>query len=561
MLPETSTNSQDESENETVSTSNSNINANNYLEWSKEELVDEIKKLKRRRKYGIVWEAKSENVVTDCRIKLPVLKEDKEKLIETNIQLPVNILIEGDNFHSLSVLNFTHENAIDLIFIDPPYNTGNGDFVYNDNIVDRNDSYRHSKWLSFMNNRLKLAKNLLKDSGTIFITIDDNEVAQLKLLCDSIFGESNLVGMIIWKHRFSVSNDLVVSQNHNYILVYTKDLQKLFKNRRSFRLAPDLKGFSNPDDDPRGEYKLTPVDGPGGARKGNPHYEFLGISGYWRYSKETMQELYDDGRIVRRGKSLAKKYFLSDARKSGGKVATTWWDDAGTTTEGTRQLNEIIGKNKFNNPKPVRLLKRIIELATDNSSLILDFFAGSGTTGQAVLELNADSDSNRRFILCTDNENNIASNVCYPRLSKVINGYTKQGSEEDSEQVFGVKGNLKYYQTDFVSSADTDIAKKKLVDRSTEILCIRENCFDLIADGVDYKIFSNFNSDFLGIVYEDDGIDNIKAKIEEIGKKVSIYVFSLDNNAKEDQFSDLGNLVELRPIPASILNVYRRLFK
>src|SRR3989344_3570272 len=158
------------------------------------------KELKKKKKYGLVWEDKPEEVVEMCKEKLPVLKEVKEKEIITNKEKPVNLLIEGDNYHSLAVLNFTHKEAIDLIYIDPPYNTGNG-FVYNDKIVELDDSYRHSKWLSFMSKRLILAKNLLKDTGFIFISIDDNEVAQLKLLCDDIFGETNFIGNLIWRKK------------------------------------------------------------------------------------------------------------------------------------------------------------------------------------------------------------------------------------------------------------------------------------------------------------------------------------------------------------------------
>src|SRR3989344_7146751 len=173
-----------------------------YPNWSKEELVRELKKVEKRKKYGIVWEDKPEQVALLCKEKLPVLIEEKSKEIVTDKEKPNHILIEGDNYHALSVLNYTHKLKVDVIFIDPPYNTGNGDsFVYNDSIVDREDSYRHSKWLSFIEKRLKLVRNLLKINGVIFITIDDNEIAQLRLLCNEIFDEENFVGTICWKHR------------------------------------------------------------------------------------------------------------------------------------------------------------------------------------------------------------------------------------------------------------------------------------------------------------------------------------------------------------------------
>ena len=175
----------------------------NFQTWSKEDLVREVEKLSKRKKYGIVWEDKIEDVAELCKEKLPVLVEDKSKEIATDSNKPTNIFIEGDNYHALSVLNYTHSKKIDIIYIDPPYNTGNDkEWKYNDKWVDREDSYRHSKWVSFMGKRLKLAKNLLARNGIIFISIDDNEVAQLKLLCDEIFGEDNFIEQIIWKNKY-----------------------------------------------------------------------------------------------------------------------------------------------------------------------------------------------------------------------------------------------------------------------------------------------------------------------------------------------------------------------
>lgn len=534
-----------------------------YADWSKEDLIKEIKKLKKRKKYGVVWDEEhtKEKFEKEAQGKLPVLKEVINKEIKTDENKPINILIEGDNYHALSVLNYTHKDAIDVIYIDPPYNTGSGDsFRYNDKIVDKEDAYRHSKWLSFMSKRLKLAKNLLKNTGTIFIAIDDNEIAQLKLLCDEIFGESNFIATICWKSRDSISNDLIMSQNHNYHLVYAKKFKEIFDRRNSFRLPKELKGFKNPDNDSRGPWKLMPVDGPGGAAKGNPHYEFLGIRGYWRYSKQTMQKLYESGQIVKSstGKSIQRKYYLRDAKKSG-TAATTWWDDAGTTTQGTKELIEIFGEKIFNNPKPTTLIDKILVLATDNTMeyIILDFFAGSGTTAHSVLKLNKEDGGNRKFILCTNNENNICTDVCYPRIKKVIRGYTNT----KGKKVGDIFENLKYFKTAFVDSEPTDINKKRLVDQSTEMLCLKENCFDQVKSGKHFKIFKHNDSKYLGIVYDDDGIEPFKREVKKLNKKISVYVFSLDESAREEEFEDVVDLVDLKPIPEVILNVYRRIFK
>ena len=182
---------------------------NNYANYTHAQLVEELKKLNKRKKYGLVWEEEKtkEKFEAEAEGKLPVLTEDKKREINGDTKNPTHILIEGDNYHALSVLNYTHSKSIDVIYIDPPYNTGNNDFKYNDKFVDREDSYRHSKWLSFMSKRLKLAKNLLKNKGVIFISIDDNEIGQLKLLCDEVFAEDNFIIDIIWNSRKSVSSD------------------------------------------------------------------------------------------------------------------------------------------------------------------------------------------------------------------------------------------------------------------------------------------------------------------------------------------------------------------
>lgn len=545
----------------------------NYDNWSKEELIKEIIKI-RSTTYGLVWHRDLPEEKIDVLINpdahtpnemfpnemsgkpFPVLKEVKNNEIISNKSENINLLIEGDNYHSLAVLNFTHREGIDLIFIDPPYNTGNNDFTYNDKIVDTKDPFRHSKWLSFMEKRIKLAKNLLKKSGVIFISIDDNEQAPLRMLCDEILGENNFVNTICWKSRHSISNDLVLSPNHNFILLYARDAATLFKNRKKFRLEKDFIGFSNSDNDPKGSWKLTPVDGPGGARKGNPYYEFLGVTGYWRYSKETMQELYEKGEIVKRGRSLARKYYLEYAKMNGGKVSTTWWDDVGTTTEGTKILSDILGDDKFNNPKPVSLIKRMLELATNKDGVILDFFAGSGTTGHAVLQMNKEDGGNRKFILCTNNENGICRDICYPRIKKTIQGYQNQSGEKIS----GLGGNLKYFVTDFVEAEPTDRNKRKLVKESTEMLCILENAFDLILQTDEFKIYKN-NNKYLGVIFYEEAIDEYKKAIKKIGGYFNTYVFSMGDDPHTKMFADVKDQVSLCAIPEVILKVYREIFK
>jgi adenine-specific DNA-methyltransferase len=547
---------------------------NNLTEWSKTELIKEVKKLRKRKKYGILWEDKSEEVAELCKEKLPYLKEEDKKEILTDKKESVNILIEGDNYHALSVLNYTHKNKIDVIFIDPPYNTGNNDFIYNDRYVDKEDSYRHSKWLSFIAKRLKLAKFVLKNNGVLFITIDDNEYAQLKLLCDEIFSENNFIANICWQARRSVSNDAIVSQNHHYVLIYSKNKNLLQKNKHKFRYDIDETKFSNPDNDSRGPWTADPFDA-AQIRKnlqyaiknpntGETYYPPKGR--HWVTTEKEYFRLLKDKRIRfgKNGKSKPqRKRFLEEVRDKG-KTPTSWWDGAGTTTQGTKELENVLGEKLFDNPKPVSLLKRILKLSTDKKSIILDFFAGSGTTAHAVLETNFEDGGSRKFILCTNNENNngnghkIATDICYPRIQKVIQKLEK---EAKGKLVSNRPSGLKYFKTDFVDAEPTDKNKRMLVDKSTEMLCLKEDCFDEVKKGNEYKIFKNSKDKYLGIIYDDEGIETFKQEAKKLNKKIVVFVFSLDESAREEEFGDVEDLVELKPIPAVILNVYKRIFK
>src|SRR3989344_3602610 len=198
-----------------------------YSNWSKQDLIDELKKVEKRKKYGIVWEEKPEQVALLCKEKLPVLTEDKDKEIETDKEKPVNVLIEGDNYHALSVLNYTHQGKIDVIYIDPPYNTGNKDFLFNDNYVDLEDTYRHSKWLSFMSKRLELSYNLLKSDGVIFMSIGEEEVSNLKLLSDDIFGEQNFINYVARIAKTASNKGSHFAPSIDFVLAYTKDINSL----------------------------------------------------------------------------------------------------------------------------------------------------------------------------------------------------------------------------------------------------------------------------------------------------------------------------------------------
>lgn len=364
-----------------------------------------------------------------------------------------NKIIHGDNLEALKSLLPEYEGRIKCIYIDPPYNTGNEKWVYNDNVNDPKikkwlgevvgkqgeDLSRHDKWLCMMYPRLKLLHKLLAEDGVIFISIDDNELANLKLLCDEIFGANNFITNICHKSRSSVSNDLILSPNHNLLLFYSKNADLTFGQRRQYRQDADVESFKLDDGDGKGKYKLVPVDGPGGAAKGNPYYEFLGISGYWRYSQETMRNLYANGEIIKRKTSLSRKYYLSKAIEKGGKSLTTWWDDAGSATNGTNLIKTIFTDKVFDTPKPIELLGRIIQIATDKQSIILDSFAGSGTTAHAVLNLNKRDGGNRKFILVEMED--YAEDITAERVRRVMQGYG-----EGKNATSGTGGAFDYYE-------------------------------------------------------------------------------------------------------------------
>jgi len=452
-----------------------------YQNLSKEELIKETerlkKKLKEEKHYGITFEPKKEKVVEMCKEKLPVLKEVKDKEITTDKNKPVNLLIEGDNYHALSVLNYTHAKKVDVIYIDPPYNTGNKDFIFNDRYVDKEDTYRHSKWLSFMEERLRLAKNLLKDTGVIFISIGDDEHSNLRLLMDDIFGEQNFVSSVPRLAKTSSDKGTFYAPSKDFVLVYKSPMRtekfndvlggeykKRFKgiDRRGrfaivglYQASLDpMRGCSNQ------RYFIECPDGSLVIPPGNTTPKMKKDGAYiapknkndkiwrWTYSSYlkkkdllVFKESKNSPLIDAEGKpaewNVYTKYYLED-RQAAGKRPRDWMENFPNTL-GSIELAEM--QINFSYPKPTALIKYLVNITCSNkNAVILDFFAGSGTTGHAVLKLNNKEDGgNRRFILVTNNENNICTNVCYPRIKKVIQGYKNL----KGEQVEGLGGNLK----------------------------------------------------------------------------------------------------------------------
>lgn len=546
--------------------------------------------LRKQKKYGLVWEDKPEDVEERLREELPVMIEDTQKaIISSDADAPNHILIEGDNLEALTTLAYTHEGKIDVIYIDPPYNTGNKDFVYNDRFVDKEDSYRHSKWLSFMNKRLRIAKQLLSDKGVIFISIDDNEQAQLKLLCDEVFGESNFITNIIWQSTAGSNTGSEIVTITEYVLVYTKNRSKAHFDGQP--PSEDTFKFSDEYVKERGRYTLDKLD----RRRVGGHYSealnfpiempdgslrFPGggehINEGWNYlwSKTKIQWGLDNNFIVfKKSKNewavYCKRYQKVDNANKQVDRTTPYRNlitsDLFNTAQGTAEIANIFTTRPFAFPKPSVFVRFLLSstVSTLPNSTILDFFAGSGTTLHATMELNKDG-GHRKCILVTNNENNICEEVTYERNKRVINGYTTPKGEE----IAGLKNNtLRYYRTDFVSRSRTMRNMRKLMSLSTDMLCIKEDLYTELTEFAGQKTFANVFRYFskgtkrMMIIYREEAVTQLVELIQKADYegKMKVYVFSPSEDPWEGEFEEVADKVELCALPQAIYNAYKRI--
>ena len=356
------------------------------------------------KRYGLVWEDKIEEVEEQLQEQLPILNEVTEKrILSTKEDAPNHILIEGDNLHALTCLSYTHEGKIDVIYIDPPYNTGNKDFVYNDSYVDSEDDFRHSKWLSFMNKRLRIARRLLSDKGVIFISIDDNEQAALKLLCDEVFCEKNFVGLVSRATGTTTGQDTgSLGKACDYILVYSK-----YPNFQIGGIPLSQKELDRYDMvDEKGAYSILQLRRTGGEdrREDRPTMFFpivapdgtevypYGPTGYesrWRVGPEKVKKMQQDNLLYfKKDKEGNWKVYYKFYAEGKTKRPSNLWTDLDGNKKAQIELKGIIPDVKFETPKPIQLIKQCVELSSSLDSVILDFFAGSGTTMHAVMQLN-----------------------------------------------------------------------------------------------------------------------------------------------------------------------------
>lgn len=540
--------------------------------------INEIENELNNKKYGLVWEEHSEKIDEMIVNNIPIFTEDKSKEIISDPLLPYNFLIEGDNLHSLMLLEKTHKGKIDVIYIDPPYNTGNEDFKYDDNFVTKEDSYKHSKWLSFMYSRLKIAKQLLSPNGMIFASIDSIEGFQLKLLFDQIFGESSLIadlhvessfiagtrripainGSVVKTTEFilgySNNSNLKPMKNPKYDYIYGFDTHyKLFfdsKKKEMVNFVDFIKSneyifdiFKN------NELKVS-------LKNLSNVVLFNEKIKQWLYSAEIATNLYrpageitnltpdeinsipSNSVIKFNNKNLYKSgntvielfrysdrigqcddYFRSFGERS---IRGNLWK--GFSSDGGN-LNKEGGVSFKNGKKPLRLIIQLLDSVIDKKNtnvVILDFFAGSGTTGEAVLELNKQDGGNRKFILCTNNENNICEKVTYQRIKTVITGIKKDGSKYSE----GIKANLKYLKTGFISNDELEI-QEKILKYIKELIEIENH-------------ISISNQEYL-IVKSDREADLLENNFSSYPNLKGLYVYSnvLFSNKQKLLFKDL----------------------
>lgn len=557
-----------------------------------------------------MWEDKPEDVEERLREELPVLVERNDdkvhSIISDNPDAPNHIIIEGDNLEALSTLAYTHAGEIDVIYIDPPYNTGNKDFIYNDSYVDSEDSYRHSKWLSFMSKRLRIAKKLLSDRGVIFISIDDNEQANLKLLCDEIFGLKNFVCSFIWRGG-KRNMAKWVSTSHEYMLLYAfnldncrelgvewhekkRGIDEIYKIARQIKkkyptdnilASKELKQWfsSLPEDNPskdhshycwiddNGVYFASDISRGGG---GGPTWQIRNPKTNeivktpargWAYSNiEDLLEDIKNGVVHFNGSGVpCKKRYLKDNETQ--ILETVFYKDRRASS---KRLRDLMGSDVFTFPKDEEILASKIKSFSEKNSLILDFFAGSGTTLHAVMQLNAEDGGKRTCILCTNNENGICENVTYERNKRVINGYTKP----NGEAVEGLhNNNLRYYRTAFVGRSRSVQNMRRLVNLSTDMLCIKEDLYtekkwfarQQTYKGV-FRFFDDGKKQML-VIYREEVIAELVPLIAstDYAEPIKVYVFSPSEDPWEAEFEDVADKVQLCALPQAIYNTYKRI--
>lgn len=572
--------------------------------------------LKEDNRFGLKWIDVPEAFDAESENKIPILEEVPELAITNNDGKPTHILIEGDNYHALTCLNYTHHGKVDVIYIDPPYNTGSDGFTYKDQrFLDKypdgvklpaNHPLRHSAWLSFMEKRLKLAKELLSDRGVIIISIDDNEQANLKLLCNHIFEEKNFIATLIWRGgRRNMAK--WISTSHEYMLVYANNIDYCSSinvewNESKRGLSEIYKAAANFCKQTKNNYeeasallkdwfKKLPEDNPS---KDHKHYCFVDSNGVyfasdisrgggggpkweitnpktgeivktpqrgWAYTSiEALRSDISNGLIHFNGDGVpCKKRYLKDNETQ--VMETVFYKDRRGSS---KRLRDLMGGDVFAFPKDEVILRDKIKSFSTKDSIILDFFAGSGTTMHSTMQLNAEDGGHRQCILININENNICRDVTYERNKRVIEGYvTPKGLD-----VKGLGNSLKYYRTAFVGANDcsqaTDNDRTVLAQKAGCLLALAENTLYEQNTTDNYQIFKDKDRDVWTAVYfkEDyrpkhfnEFVDAVKA----LKGTKNVYIFSWGDVGSFEAYFDDDSNVQIKGIPQPILDIYKSL--
>ncbi len=588
-------------------------------EYTKEEMIKELQLLKKQKKYGLVWEDHTEEVVERCKTEALILERVKDKQIKDKDK-PTNILIEGDNYHALQVLNYTHKGKVDVIYIDPPYNTGAKNWKYNNDYVDSEDNFRHSKWVSMMYFRLKAARNLLKKDGVLICAIDENELANLSILLNEIFPSFEQHQIVVMHNQKGVQGKNF-SYTHEYAVFVIPKNKKIIGDRLLSEeeiYVSNLRNWGNESlrSDAKNCFypiivKKDEIVGFGNVAPNNLHpkssnevqkngdiyiwpIDEKGVERKWRYARQSVETIKDILEIKKTSGGviqimIAKKY---------GTYKTVWSDkkyDAGEF--GTKILREIVPKTNFPFPKSIFTVYDCLFTVAGNrkEAIILDFFAGSGTTGHAVLKMNKDN-GKRKFILVTNNEFGIeeekeiknkykvdnqelkkeikqdserarkwaqefgiCSTTTYPRIKNLIKGYTKL----NGEKVKGLGGSLEYFKTEFVDIENIDkVSDKKKLEFTYEagqMIALKENAFKEVVKNKFYQIFTDERDKFVGIYFREnlDKLTEMEKKILD-KKDVKLYLFSYGVNDYKKDYAEYKN-VTVKDIPEPILKIYKRL--
>lgn len=599
-----------------------------------------------KKKYGLVWEDKPEEVEEQLRDNLPVLEEVQDKAIInkdvtlSEVEVPNHILIEGDNLHALTALTFTHESKVDVIYIDPPYNTGKeNEFRYNDKWILKEDPFKHSTWLNFISKRLKIAKRLLTEEGVFICHIDENEFDALNLLLETeIFSDNDFLGVIIWNKLNPKGEVVGVATMHEYVLIYAKNKENfknldniltrskpnaltilnkakaLFSKIGKKQIPESIKEVIKPfnyskeiikDFEVIYDLKLVNIEFQSWISKqdfsgGEKAYHFIDEIGNvyqsvsmaapdkpetrshrplihpitnkpcpvpakgWRNPDKTMDKLLKEGLIIfgkDENTQPRKKYLLIENLSE----ATPSIYNNGASDEALMKDLNI----NFPYPKVTSASQYLLKNIHPNPKIILDFFAGSGTTLHATMQLNAEDGGNRQCILVTNNENNICEEVTYERNKRVIQGYTNT----KGITVAGLESNnLRYFKSEFVPSSKTEQNKRLLTQASTELLCIKEDCYTEITEIEGFnpslsKIFTNGNSKYLVVVYHSRQINTVCEELVQFIKglntveKVKLYAFSPEKETLLEDFYEVQDKIDAVPLPEAIYNAYRATFR